>query len=101
LGLIFLRYADSKFTDAQQEFADKAGSGRRQIGPTDYHAQGILYIPDEARFETLKILPESDEVKVLQVQIDNLRTTRDLLLPKLISGDLDVSELDIETKEAI
>ena len=27
----------------------------------------------------------------------NLRQTRDLLLPKLISGELDVSELDIET----
>ncbi len=58
LGLIFLRYADHKFTEAQKEFAAKDGSGRRQIGPTDYHAQGILYIPDEARFETLKKLPE-------------------------------------------
>jgi len=29
----------------------------------------------------------------------NLRHTRDLLLPKLISGELDVSELDIDTEE--
>lgn len=29
----------------------------------------------------------------------NLRQTRDLLLPRLISGDLDVSELDIVTEE--
>jgi len=29
----------------------------------------------------------------------NLRNTRDLLLPKLISGELDVSELDIQTPE--
>lgn len=29
----------------------------------------------------------------------NLRKTRDLLLPRLISGDIDVSELDIPTKE--
>jgi type I restriction enzyme S subunit len=27
--------------------------------------------------------------------------TRDLLLPKLISGELDVSELDIEVNEAV
>jgi hypothetical protein len=27
----------------------------------------------------------------------NLRSTRDLLLPKLISGALDVSKLEIET----
>jgi len=32
---------------------------------------------------------------------NNLRQTRDLLLPKLISGELDVSDLDIATdKEA-
>ncbi|MBX3420042.1 MAG: restriction endonuclease subunit S [Pirellulaceae bacterium] len=31
----------------------------------------------------------------------NLRTTRDLLLPKLISGQLDVEELDIETGEPL
>ena len=31
----------------------------------------------------------------------NLRTTRDLLLPKLISGQLDVEDLDIETGEAV
>jgi hypothetical protein len=29
----------------------------------------------------------------------NLRRTRDLLLPKLISGALDVSNLDIQTAE--
>ena len=29
----------------------------------------------------------------------NLRATRDLLLPKLISGEIDVSELDVDTSE--
>jgi type I restriction enzyme S subunit len=36
----------------------------------------------------------------LQVRNSNLRQTRDLLLPKLISGELDVSELDITIPEA-
>jgi len=31
----------------------------------------------------------------------NLRQTRELLLPKLISGDIDVSKLDIETTEEV
>jgi type I restriction enzyme S subunit len=31
----------------------------------------------------------------LDVKNQNLRKTRDLLLPKLISGQLDVEELDI------
>ena len=32
-------------------------------------------------------------IKTLQFKNANLRTTRDLLLPKLISGELDVSNL--------
>ncbi|RLJ05840.1 MAG: restriction endonuclease subunit S, partial [Candidatus Aenigmatarchaeota archaeon] len=32
-------------------------------------------------------------------KLRNLRTARDLLLPKLISGEIDVSNLDIIAKE--
>ena len=41
------------------------------------------------------------EISCLGVAIEKLRTTRDLLLPKLISGQLDVEDLDIETGEAV
>jgi type I restriction enzyme S subunit len=34
-------------------------------------------------------------IDVLNLRNDNLRRTRDLLLPRLVSGELDVSELDI------
>ena len=34
---------------------------------------------------------------LIRFQNKNLRQTRDLLLPKLISGEIDVSELDIDT----
>ena len=34
---------------------------------------------------------------ILEKKNTNLRQTRDLLLPKLISGEIDVSELDIDT----
>ena len=34
---------------------------------------------------------------VLREQIANLRQTRDLLLPKLISGEIDVEDFDIDT----
>jgi type I restriction enzyme S subunit len=37
---------------------------------------------------------------VLQLKNANLRRTRDLLLPKLISGEIDVSGLDIQIPEA-
>ena len=37
------------------------------------------------------------QIEALQQRNRNLRQTRDLLLPKLISGEIDVSELDIDT----
>lgn len=41
-------------------------------------------------------VPIWDLTRTLTQQVRNLRETRDLLLPKLISGEIDVSELDIE-----
>ena len=38
-----------------------------------------------------------EQIEVLRQKNQNLRQTRDLLLPKLISGEIDVSELDIDT----
>jgi type I restriction enzyme M protein len=61
LGLIFLRYADQKFSDAEKKLA-ASGSGRRKIGKIDYQAQGVLYIPEKARFATLLNLPEGADI---------------------------------------
>jgi type I restriction enzyme M protein len=41
LGLIFLRYADHKFSQVEKELAEKS-SGRRRIGKTDYQARELL-----------------------------------------------------------
>jgi type I restriction enzyme M protein len=57
LGLIFLRYADLRFGAAHAELEGK-GSGRRKIGAADYHARGVLHLPDEAGFDRLLNLPE-------------------------------------------
>ena len=61
LGLIFLRYADHKFTEAKAKISSKS-TGRRSIGKTDYQAQGVLYLPDAARFSTLLNLPEGADI---------------------------------------
>ena len=61
LGLIFLRFADHKFAQAKARLAATASS-RRAIGKTDYQAQGVLYLPDQARFSTLLHLPESADI---------------------------------------
>ncbi len=43
------------------------------------------------------VVPMFDERLLLLRKNDNLRATRDLLLPKLISGQLNVEDLDIDT----
>ena len=61
LGLIFLRFADAKFSAAREAIEAKA-SARRRIGPSDYHAQRVIYLTDEARFENLLRLPEGTDL---------------------------------------
>jgi len=61
LGLIFLRYADQKFAVAQKELEGK-GTGRRQIGKSDYQAKGVLYLPETARFQNLLQKPEGANI---------------------------------------
>ena len=66
LGLIFLRYADHKFTQAEQEISETASTGRRRVRITDqsaeYQARGVFYLPEEARFQYLLNLPESEDI---------------------------------------
>lgn len=60
LGLIFLRYADQKFTEAEKKMPQ--ATGRRKIGKSDYQAQGVLYLPEKARFGYLLNLPEGIDI---------------------------------------
>ncbi len=61
LGLVFLRYADHRFQTTAAQLAG-GGSRRRKIGPADYHAKGVLYIPEAARFSALIQLPEGANI---------------------------------------
>jgi type I restriction enzyme M protein len=61
LGLVFLRYADHKFQVAAKELVG-ASTGRRIIGPADYHARGVLYLPESAQFSSLISLPEGSNI---------------------------------------
>src|SRR5437588_4757163 len=65
LGLIFLRFADHKFAQAQQELAAtaRAAGSRRTLGKADYQARpGVVYIPERARFAALLALPEGENI---------------------------------------
>jgi len=65
LGLIFLRFAEVRFA-AQRAKLDKAGAssrrGSRLDEPAAYHAEGILYLPAEARFDYLLNRPEAENI---------------------------------------
>ncbi|WP_419623277.1 type I restriction-modification system subunit M, partial [Thiolapillus sp.] len=63
LGLIFLRFADAKFSEAQKQIG-KQGKGRRSSSSNKerYQAMGVLYLPEEARFENLMNLPEGENI---------------------------------------
>ena len=58
LGLIFLKFADSRFTTLEDELKGKS-TCRREIGKTDYQARGVLYLPEPARFAAEKYFPDS------------------------------------------
>jgi type I restriction enzyme M protein len=61
LGLLFLRYADVRFTQLEAELKG-SGSGRRPIGKADYQAKGVMFVPDKARFSHLRSLPEGSNL---------------------------------------
>lgn len=60
LGLIFLKYADQKFTQAQKTIG--AGTERRPVSKTDYQARGVMFLPPAARFSFLVNLPEGQDI---------------------------------------
>jgi len=80
LGLIFLRYADARFTQAQGRLEGQA-TGRRRVSKLDYQAEGILHLPEAARFSTLLNLPESanlgkainDAMRIIEEENEDLR----------------------------
>src|SRR5207302_4271277 len=61
LGLIFLRYADHRFAQAEKELAGK-GTRRRAIGKEDYQAKGVMFLPPKARFARLLAMPEGENI---------------------------------------
>ena len=60
LGLIFLRYAETRFVAVHEEIG--SSSSRRKVGPADYHAKGVIFLPEQARFGHLLQLPEGSEL---------------------------------------
>ncbi len=70
LGLIFLKFAEFKFTTATETLQKKKSrlngavgqASRRTTGKIDYQAQGVLYIPEKARFSYLLTIAEDKDI---------------------------------------
>lgn len=65
LGLIFLRFAEVRFSAQHDKLETIGGNSRRGSRvnePAAYHAEGILYLAPEARFDYLLTLPEAADI---------------------------------------
>lgn len=88
LGLIFLKFADYKFTLLEKEFSSQP-SKKRKISKEDYLAKGAIYLNDKARFKYLLQLPEGENIgqrinegmKLIEDDNSDLKDT----LPKVYS----------------
>jgi type I restriction enzyme M protein len=113
LALIFLRYADQRFAEATKELEQKR-KRRGGIDKDEYHALHVVYVPPEARYDTLLQLPEGADIgkavnaamKAIEEHNDDLkaalprtygrfetRTLKELLktfgtIPKDVQGDV-------------
>ena len=74
------------------------GTAQPKINQQNLNRIPVILPPQSLleRFNQM-IDPNFDNIVTLNLKNANLRQTRDLLLPKLISGEIDVSELDIDT----
>ncbi len=73
-------------------------TSHQRIKPNDFIEMNVL-IPKSNLIDNFEEISHSiiNEIHILREKSNNLRQTRDLLLPKLISGKVDVSDLDIDT----
>lgn len=62
LGLIFLRYAEKRFGEAEARIGQVGVGKRRKIGKADYQAESVVFLPPEARFSHLQALPEGENI---------------------------------------
>lgn len=75
----------------------QTGGAQQHINKGNVENQRIVISSKEELKEYVDIVkPILDKVEKLSFEIQTLQKTRDTLLPKLLSGELDVSELDLE-----
>lgn len=66
LGLIFLKYAEFRFTQAKARLDANISTRRRSSGDikSQIQAEGAMFVPDEALYSNLLALPEGSNIGV-------------------------------------
>jgi type I restriction enzyme, S subunit len=102
-GILKISFLFFKLLEMRDYFKSLAqGAAQQNINVSKVRGAKIIFPPIKMvkTFDSLvgKIM---DEIKILSAKNQNLRKTRDLLLPKLISGEIDVSDLNIRIRSEI
>jgi type I restriction enzyme S subunit len=98
LFFLFYLICSDDFQEIIRGFS--SGSAQPQIPIQDLREIEILCPPVELQRQFSNFASGINQlIKNLQSRNNNLRKTRDLLLPKLISGEIDVEHLDITTED--
>ncbi|MGB8691861.1 MAG: restriction endonuclease subunit S [Microcoleus sp.] len=84
----------------EQIYARQSGTTVVGIRQTELRKVSVIVPLMKLQISAARMLDDFfNAIETLQVKNDNLRKTRDLLLPRLISGEIDVENLDIKTGE--
>jgi len=89
--------------DQNKELIDAIASGAtyKEIGRSEFRSLLIPVATSDVNSRFIEIVePIEKQIEVLLRKKSNLRQTRDLLLPKFISGEFDVTNVDIDTNRS-
>jgi type I restriction enzyme S subunit len=97
-AFVYSLYRNSAFQRSLEMIS--TGTAQQNLSPILMGKYNII-VPHRKVFSLFADLcnPILNEILLLYMKNKTLRQTRDLLLPKLISGKIDVSDLDIEIGE--
>lgn len=97
LEYVYLLVRSASFQERLRELSGGTSTSHQRAKPGDFLQLPILVPPtDLAASLKDSVSAQLRATRVLRVTNRRLAVTRDLLLPKLVTGEIDVSELDLD-----
>ncbi|AWV88697.1 type I restriction-modification system subunit M [Bradymonas sediminis] len=88
LGLIFLRHATNRFDRVREQIEarlPRRGGKTRPITAADFASEGSIFLPEEARYDTIAGLPEDQDIgKAIKEAMEAVEAQ----VPELLQGVL-------------